>query len=631
MNAGRLRESSVLIPPPVASRVDDAPARLRPFGARSARWLSLAPDAINLLLLVVVAAEVFFRLVPLLGFADDSWTASYMLDRGTLPILNLDISNAVTMPYQDRRWLYEVPYHVARLLGDGSVTSYNVFLYACQTLTAVLVYAVARVLFPGRPGWALIAGLLKLVYPADSEVYSSAILPQAWGECLMVLALLCLLILLGARRLRAPIRVALSVLMFVAVMFPIGTYESTWPLVLLAAPLLTLAVALRDGQGGRTLPAWALGPLAVWYAGALLSMAVFVARLALSPTLRTDADRYIYARGPAEWLGRVARGLEAALVGVLDIPFRHLAAFVAGRVGMRGLALSQYVPLASARELAVLLLVGVAVVVVVWWQRRTIRRSGFDGRLLLGFGVGLLLVVAALLPPTLNGEPDFGTRYLHFAAYGAVIVLVSIFIWAERITRRPTLVAAVGALVIVVWGFYLGSVGTYYGEVGRQTRRFFYQLRTELPSIQDGTIVVLQDSPRSGDMYEHVTTMILRAFTGTHTSYLLSDSVVKIADNPSLSTVRLVTCNDLAGPPDPALERGYWAMAPCVLDVVNNAPSIHTADVPRDRIVWLRWDAPTQTLHLDERRSAMQRVDRDARSDFGSLLFPDEPAASGSH
>jgi hypothetical protein len=548
-----------------------------------------------------------------------------------LPIVNLNISDLVTMPYQDRRWLYDLPFHLARLIGDGSVTSYNVFLYACHTATSVLVYFVVRVLFPDRPGWALLAGLLKLVYPASNDVYSSATLSQEWGECVMLLAVLCLAIVLSRDRLRSSTRAVLLAVTFLAVMFPVGIYESTWPLVLLTPPLLVLTVGLRDGGSWRAIARRAVRPVVVWYAGAIASMAVFIGRLVLSPTLSTSADGYVSARDPAVWLGRVAQGTETVLVGSLAVPLRHLFDFTLARAGLEPTTAGQYVPLASAKSLAVLLVVGLGIVAVVCWRRRTLRAPSFAGRTVLALGVGFGLIVVALLPPTLSGDPVFGTRFLQFASYGTIVVLISLAYAAERMLHRPVLVASVAAAVVVLWGFYVDSVGNYYGEVGRQSRRFFYQLRTELPSVQEGTVVLLLDSPHSGDVYEHVTTMILRSFTGTHTSYLLSDAVVKIQDDPSQPFVRLTTCTNLDDGPDPKFERGYWAMPPCVLDPEKYSASVHTSDIPRDRIVWLRWDAPSQMLHIEEQRSAMQRIDGDAHSDFGSLLFPDEPTASGTH
>ena len=49
--------------------------------------------------------------------------------------------------------------------------------------------------------------------------------------------------------------------------------------------------------------------------------------------------------------------------------------------------------------------------------------------------------------------------------------------------------------------------------------------------------------------------------------------------------------------------------------------------MPRDRVVWLRWDQSTLVLRLDEERSAQNRIQRDRRSAFGSMLYPDQPLA----
>jgi hypothetical protein len=608
-----------------ASQTPVRPSRPRPFDPGA-----YARDALSVIILAVVALRVFFRVAPLLAYADDSWTASYMLFRGTLPLVNLDISDAVAMPYQDRRWLYEVPYHLARFLGTGDVTSYYVFLYACHALTAIVVYIVARQLLRGAAHWGLVAALLVLVYPADYDIFSSAILPSmGWGELMMLVAILCLVLLLGNGSWPRPVRLAVFTLMFAAVLFPVGTYEAMWLLVALAPPLLVLAVALRDHRPWGSLGSWAKYPTLVWYAGALVSAGAFGARLALSPTLRDNADGYVSGREPAIWFGRVVRGSAAALSGVVDVSFRHLVNWIGAGFGRTPAV--DYAPWASGAALVPLVGAAVAVILLLRWGQSKgigIAGPGLAGRVVLAAGVGLLLVVAALLAPTLSGEASFGTRYLHFASYGAVILVVSLGIAAERVSHQPALVAAAVGFLIVACGFYLDSVGTYYGEVGRQSRRFFYQLHDEVPSVRDGTIVLIQDAPTSGSLYEHVTTEVLRAFTGSHTAYLLTDGAVKIDDDPSHSFVRLTTCSDLDSGPNPALERGYWAMSPCVIDPTNPLSGSHVSEIARDRIVWLRWDRTKLTLQLDEQRSAMARVNRDAHSEFGSLLFPDQPPAT---
>src|SRR5262249_8178285 len=157
---------------------------------------------------------------------------------------------------------------------------------------------------------------------------------------------------------------------------------------------------------------------------------------------------------------------------------------------------------------------------------------GSTRHVLLALAAGLLLVVAALLPPTLNGDPQFATRYLHFASYGVIIILVSLGIAAERLTRAPALAASIAALVIGSWGVYLDSEATYWGEVGRQSRRFFYELHEQLPSVQEGTIVLLEDAPRTGDQYETFATPMFRAITNTHTTFFLSDAVMTIEQLP---------------------------------------------------------------------------------------------------
>ena len=182
--------------------------------------------------------------------------------------------------------------------------------------------------------------------------------------------------------------------------------------------------------------------------------------------------------------------------------------------------------------------------------------------------------------------------------------------------------------MIVGWGFYIDSVGGYYSEVGRQGRRFFYQLHTVVPSVSERTIVLIQDGPRMGQMAEWFTTMVLRAYTGSQTTHLLSDAVMRIEDVPGASFVRLThVCNDLDGPPNPDVERGYWARWPCPVDPATGVAGSRRYELDRERIVWLRWNATTFTLELDEQRSAMHRVDREARSLYGRLLYPDQPLA----
>src|SRR5262245_44908523 len=104
------------------------------------------PAFLALAIVALLAWQVFFRLAPLLPFHGDTFYATYMLHRGTLPEVNLDVSPPEVMPYQERRWLSYAAWRLAWLLGDGGITDYFNFLFVCHTLTAGLVFWIARLL-----------------------------------------------------------------------------------------------------------------------------------------------------------------------------------------------------------------------------------------------------------------------------------------------------------------------------------------------------------------------------------------------------------------------------------------------------------------------------------------------------
>src|SRR5262249_37307036 len=160
--------------------------------------------------------------------------------------------------------------------------------------------------------------------------------------------------------------------------------------------------------------------------------------------------------------GEVALGTRSAIVDSNTVSYEHLLRWIKRQLGDQSAAPIQFDSWDSATTLLVLTVVGL--VLLAFFVLRpnnpvTYRQKGYRWVLLLVLSVagGVVLAGAGLLAPALNGPPTLGTRYLHFASYGTLLVLLGVGVTVATRFRLQVPIGAILALIFVGWGFQISS------------------------------------------------------------------------------------------------------------------------------------------------------------------------------
>src|SRR5207248_11077871 len=144
---------------------------------------------------------------------------------------------------------------------------------------------------------------------------------------------------------------------------------------------------------------------------------------------KVASQQYVNVHSVGDWLAQVASGGRIAIVDLNLVSLAHLVRWVRRQFGDQTTIPREFDAWDSGETLFVLLMA--AVVLIAFFSLR--QRHGVDHERLVGrswwaflaFSTlgGLLVTELALLAPAINGAPVMGTRYLHFASYGVLIVL----------------------------------------------------------------------------------------------------------------------------------------------------------------------------------------------------------------
>lgn len=545
-------------------------------------------DLLAYVLLGLIGGTLYFPLVDRISQSYDGFLMSYLLETGDLLPYNVDEVKEPGRPFVGLGW------HISLWLGGGSVSGYYIFQFTCLVFSSLLVYAVVRVLIPRQPVWALVAGGLKLVWIGNFEIFDNSGLPIYFVETLFWLA-----VLLFVRRCVRPERLSRDWVAFVGIaicLVPVvGTYQTAWPVVLLV-PLSLLGLGVMVWEDRRT---WRL--FFIWYLSAIPMMA-WCASLSVS-----YADKKY--PGSSEIFHRVAAGAWAATGESLLFPFTPAPHLV--------LELNPF---------AVLGVIGFAVLLV-WFgmgsfpaMRTTTRRQSVFAVLIL-LSISLAVVIGSLLPPAILYPPNFGTRLIHWAAIGTIILLVTVLACLFR-WKAP-----VGGIVSLAMAFVLfattfcraHSVGNFLADSSLGNRRFWEDVVIEIPKVKEGTVILMDGPPLGLSVTDAFGTWVFRAMAETDDTFLYVESTPEF--DPDSRTYELASVVSLD--PENVLgermgDNPYFRYS--VFPIVLEEPEVFL--VPADRVVWVEWDIESLRLSVIPERSEMNRVIQDGRSTFGEMLFP---------
>lgn len=541
-------------------------------------------DALAAGTLLLIAFAVFFHPAQSIGLGVDSMEMVSVMEYHGMPWIALH--------WFGGRPFHPVAYKLAAILGAGSITGYNVFQFSCLSISALLVYALIRIVSGTASHWAYAASCLKLVWAAKWDLFDNSCLPVYFAETCFWLALVLFALLTSGRTLARTAQAGAGIVMSGCVLLAAGTYQTVWGALLLG-PLAVLFVPHGFSRW------WAnRNALLAWYLAAGGGIA-----FSLYHYLRVPVHQSDVTASPLTLLARLAQGMYAALVTTYWLPFRFQAIH----------PVSVWTLLAAGLLFALgLLFLGVA-----HHSRRPV--SPLPIRLLL---VSVPWIVVSILPPLVVYTPAYGTRMLHFAAAGSIGLALA------ALSLMPALAGRLGRLtstVALVW-LFTGSLklaianGHLVASKSIEHQRFFYQFTNLVPAPPEGAVFLFESKPSEFPYNDFSLTWILRALTATKTT-------VAISDNPAISPSEVegeISVHTAVSLREPVLKlppQPYYLKIPVT---ATNAPAMlpdaTLQGVRADSLVLLQWDRGSHTLSFSPRHPGLRPVEG-RRSRLAEALF----------
>jgi hypothetical protein len=609
---------------------------------------SLLLDVTSVFFLILLSSAVFFSFSDGLAFSHDSFYLTYLIHQGALPPVILDYPEHLAK--LAGRPLHAAPWYLAQLLTDGSVAGYNNFMFACLTGSSIAFYLLLRLLGTDYSAWALAAAGLKLVWTGNQEVYRNHSLSIYAAETAFWIAACLLLMLLRRSAANAtwwiwPVRLGVGLLILVNMTI----YESSW-LVAIALPVVLLAITrIQWREPAR------LASVLAWYVGCAAAVGWGVLVRILFPNIRN------YGFSAEEAVGalpsRLLIGLQAALVEPVVQPIVAVAGWATGdRTGK-----ACCIPPATG---GISLALGVAFLILFLAAIHRARstpvparhsapprpgmhlvfpRCGWSGyrtrpnalpaeilrfRSLVQLWPTAALVIGSIAAvllgivfPSLLFDPEYGTRFMHWASVGALAMWLS---FAALLVRsfRPTgpVVASLGVTLLFLASVYYMRV-TANIEVlnGRWFNSFFEQLVRVVPSVEEGTFIVIDGCSGTDGISDDFITLVYRGISETRRTFVLCEGPPEFVTNQSGSRVVVGTPMRMD---DDAARRGHLFFPAATGD-----GTLRRVMLDARRVVWLHYTHNEQRLELVAARSATSQLRMGQRSRYGEQLFPNASAA----
>jgi len=345
-------------------------------------------------------------------------------------------------------------------------------MFCCLALSSVVIYAMVRTAAPHQPIWAFVAAALKLVWIANYQIFADHSLAIYFAELLFWISTCALVALLRRPHIRVPmvLVVALHGIMALGLLVTIRTYEASWSIIPLV-PLIAIALLSPIWRARSTVM-----PLVVWYAASLLALGTAFAQhnLLMIVAQATRQNAVLDSDVGLPFGVRFINGLAAVTVDSFTVPAVEIFRTLAGDTT----AFSRYSMVPNRVVVAISILGFLALYIFGSAKMKILRRRSSARRLTdLGssrygavsgrLGVaGCLVMVAGVAPLALWTDPVYGTRYIHWATFGTIILVLAACVWTVGRWGRAGVVISGLSLATIFGGssFYMDQIGTS-GEV----------------------------------------------------------------------------------------------------------------------------------------------------------------------
>jgi len=378
------------------------------------------------------------------GVTGDGWIYFMQTDEG-----NIFASASATRLFLPVVWV------LTGVVAPGSFAGMNIVLLLLLFGKSWLIYRLARRLTGSAP-FAFGAAVVYLCLPVDTGIfYMGALAIHFVVFCYLLAVDLLLTYWQGGR-------IGVLIPLVIAQLFAVGTYEPTYPFILLT-PLILVALEKRiSAKVIKTAILWYIVPglYFMWYIGIMVTF--------------PRAAQYQLE------VAQVDRSIDAMLSSLLNIYRRHF---------IDGWAVSVDTPL--------FVILAAAAALIVFLLCRSLQRptARFHPLHWIGIGLAVILVGVVLYLPT--GIRDDTIRTFYFSGIGAALVISAAAWWISRQNRL--IFSGIIAVGVALGCLTLLEQHADHVDLSETQQAVFTQFVELLPAVQPNTGIVIVD--HSADWY----------------------------------------------------------------------------------------------------------------------------------
>jgi len=378
------------------------------------------------------------------GVTGDGWIYFMQTDEG-----NIFASASATRLFLPVVWV------LTGVVAPGSFAGMNIVLLLLLFGKSWLIYRLARRLTGSAP-FAFGAAVVYLCLPVDTGIFYMGALAIHFVVFCYLLSV-DLLLTYWQRG-----RIGVLIPLVIAQLFAVGTYEPTYPFILLT-PLILVALEKRiSAKVIKTAILWYIVPglYFMWYIGIMVTF--------------PRAAQYQLE------VAQVDRSIDAMLSSLLNIYRRHF---------IDGWAVSVDTPL--------FVILAAAAALIVFLLYRSLQRptARFHPLHWIGIGLAVILVGVVLYLPT--GIRDDTIRTFYFSGIGAALVISAAAWWISRQNRL--IFSGIIAVGVALGCLTLLEQHADHVDLSETQQAVFTQFVELLPAVQPNTGIVIVD--HSADWY----------------------------------------------------------------------------------------------------------------------------------
>ena len=496
-------------------------------------------------------------------------------------------------------------WNIAGILGGGNIVNYYYFHFTYLLLSAVIISLISYLLYPKSVYLSFLAGLFKLIWSSDHQVYSNVCIQIAFSEITALAAIFFFSVALTARE--KNYKFYLSFVLSLAMqVISSGVYEMVWHLHFIY-PVMILCFNYKlilDSIRNRWVTVVWLFLLFSYVAVYFISNSAFIKSAGNSPNL--EKVNLLFGIQVSKRLYEVMLYWIDGFNGSSFITFKYLLKNM--------LDLNNYREIETVFLLSMLLVLASLILIkmdlpAIEWKY-----------LILGFIFSVLLIFSGVILPSFSYGIGYGNRLIHFSSYGAILFLVFFILMLRRFGNvYRFIIILLSFAVVFSSSLTLKSAAQGFSRVHSRHFAYWRSLLTEIPSLKKNSVLILENHPFSGT-YEFSDTEYLRNFLHKKCIYYFNTPFNEIVDEGKsikiYGTMRnpMEQCENT----DPETESLFYENIGLFWS--SNWDKRFSV-ISKDRVIHLKWINEEMKIEIDPSRSNMSLIESNNLDNYAQNLL----------